>query len=216
MTIGTPGNDARVWAVVPAAGRGTRMRTSASAANAPCKQLESVGGEPMLVKVLNAIEASRLAGCCIVVNPEIVTSLEVLRPANPRRIYAVNDRPDSEMIESIQLGLGAVRPGMDGYLICPGDHPCITTAVIDICLDAFEQNPSRIVIASHRGRRGHPLILPADLAFDVQSWPPSRGLNEIRTLHADRVRIVEVPDAGILIDVDTPSDLETARERLQS
>ncbi len=192
----------------------------------PRKQLLDLAGRPMLVRILDAIDASRAAACVAVVNAHIASRIETLRPGRARLHYAVNPRPESEMIESIQIGLQAARtlaqasdrppssPALDGFLVCPADHPCITPQIIDRCIDAFDQNPSRIVIAAHRGRRGHPIILPADLAFDVLSWPAARGLNELRRLHPERVSLVDIGDEGVLIDVDTPADLQRARDRI--
>ncbi len=219
-----------MWAIVPAAGLGRRFKRGTRNAergsdSSPPKQLADIGDRAMLAAVLDALDVSGVVGVIVVVNPLIRETIRTQRPETTRRIYVVNDRPDSEMIESIQLGLQNIprdplspSPSLplspSGCLICPGDHPCITPAAINECIEGFVQDPSRIVIASHAGRRGHPIVLPGDIVFDVLSWPPSRGLNEVRTLHADRVKIVEVDEPGILIDVDTPEDLQRARDFL--
>lgn len=215
-----------VFAVIPAAGLGRRMRRAGEGkptVSAP-KQLSELHGQPMLVRVLDAMEASNLAGAVVVVNSEVTTTIQTLRPLGTRRRYALNDRPEGEMIESIQIGLqtaiewskeiATCKPGGCGYLICPGDHPCIEASVVDRCVAEFITRPDRIVVATNEGRRGHPLILPGDLARQVLSWPTSRGLNELRREYPQRVLEVEVADPGVLIDVDTPADLDQARKMI--
>jgi len=136
------------------------------------------------------------------------------------------------MIVSVQLGLREAlqwhsSPPLDsptaarqasasglggrGYLICPGYHPGISSAVIDRCVATFTADPRSLVIAFHADRAGHPLILPADLAAEVLAWPPGRGLNQLRHDRAERVREVETDDPGIFVDIDTVSDLEAWR-----
>jgi len=216
---------ATVWAVVPAAGISRRFQPgslndvdpgSGPAAVKP-KQLEPVAGHSMLATVLDALEQSRVAGVVVVVNPTIAAEIQQDRHASPRLAYVVNDRGDSQMIESVQMGFAEVdrvhseRGGtLLGYLICPGDHPCLRWTTINQCVGAFEATPDQMIIASHGGQRGHPLILPAYLARQVSSWPATDRLDTLRTRYPRRVREIEVQDPGVLMDVDTPAEMERA------
>lgn len=185
------------------------------------KQLLDVGGRPMLLRVVDALLGSRVRRAVVVTNAQVAPVAHEWRPAGARLAYAINPDPDGEMIESVQLGLrtlGAECDGIEGeparaagYLVCPGDHPLLTSCVVDRCLDMFAQDPTRLVIAAHQGKRGHPLIVPAELACELLSWPAQRRLNELRELHADRVRLCEVREIGAVVDVDTPEDLARAR-----
>jgi len=167
----------------------------------------------MLATIMDALEASRVASLVVVVNPLIAEAIQVERPPTNCRHYVINDRPDSQMIESIQIGLArALRlaPAGGGVLICPGDHPCIRPQTIDQCLAAFASAPDRLVIAAYQGRRAHPIILPADLARAVMFWVPTDRLDNLPARYCERVQQVEVDDPGILIDVDTPADIDVA------
>src|SRR5262249_40815348 len=97
-----------ISAVVLAAGRGRRFRSSAGDPDAPSgfKQLHVIDGRSMLATVLDALEQSRVADVVAVVHREIADAITSERPATARRVYVVNPR-DSEMIESAQLGLKA-------------------------------------------------------------------------------------------------------------
>lgn len=206
------GETANVWAIVPAAGQARRFAGS--------KLLVQVGGRSLLAYLLDSLDAARVADVVVVVNPAVAPAIQAERPATHRRRYALNTRPDSEMIESIQMGLRTAReqcgPHADnaGFLVCPGDHPCVSRPTIDACISVFESSPQRLVLATHGGRNGHPLIIPADLAATILEWPAHEGLNRLRHRCQDRLTKVELPDPGILIDIDTPADLEQALQHL--
>ena len=218
-----PKTDAiNVWAIVPAAGQGRRYRKAQQAAGIPeqYKQLEPIGHRSMLATVLDALIASQVVGITVVVNPDILPHIQTERPAGDRFDYVVNERPDSEMIESVQMGLIAVEnrniPHQDkemkvaAYLICPGDHPGISTQTIDACLAIFRRDASRLVLAVHQGKRGHPLIIPVAIAREVVHWPATERLNTLRLRYVERVHEVDVDDPGVLVDVDTPAELRNA------
>ncbi len=231
----------KVWAVVPAAGAGRRFKAAGGPerGSGHSKLLEPIHGRSILATVIDALEASRVAGLVVVVNPGIAETIRAERPPTLARAYVVNDRDRSEMITSVQLGLIGVarhflRQQVDGilknqdqvgllhverdrvslltpdtgYLICPGDHPGITSAAVDRCVAAFAPACSQIIIATCRGRRGHPIILPADLAQRVVSWSEEERLDRLRIRFPDRVREVETGEPGVLVDVNTPGDLE--------
>lgn len=212
-------NRKHIWAVVPAAGQSRRFRDAQRAAGLPgqFKQLVSLGDRSLLAVVIDALTGSRVAGIVVVVNPEILPHIQNQRPANERLHYVVNDRPDSEMIESVQMGIQAVenqainsqdrQAELAGVLICPGDHPSISTQAVDACIGVFERDVTRLVLAVHAGKRGHPLIIPAQIAAAVLGWPATARLNELRVRYADLVREVSLEDRGILVDVDMPTDL---------
>ena len=164
-------------------------------------------------------------------NPEIADSILAERPPDTRRAYVVNARDRSEMITSVQMGLagvarcslrqrvdavladGTTLPADAGYLICPGDRPGVTAAAIDRCVAAFVEEPERIVIATSGGKRGHPIILPTDIAGLVLSWSEDQRLDTMRTRYPGRVCEVETDEPGVLIDVNRPEDIERFNRR---
>lgn len=203
----------RVFGIVPAAGRSRRM-------GAP-KQLADVGGRPMLLAVLEPLLASRVAGVVVVTHSLIAERLGGLlcTCSDPlQRVRSViNDDESSEMIDSVRLGLRFWRDSGEadsaaGFLVCPGDQPGIRTADFDACIAAFERSPERIVIATHAGRRGHPLIFPPGDAGFVESAACDTGLNALPRAFPRRVLAVECGSGAVVQDVDTPGDL--ARRRM--
>jgi molybdenum cofactor cytidylyltransferase len=187
----------RVFAIVPAAGRSRRMGTP--------KQLLDVGGRTMLAAVLDPLIAAGVHGVVLVTQTALADRIDL--SAFPRTTLAINEDPNSQMIDSVRIGLVAWRQRepigeRDGVLVCPADQPGIAAADFAACINAFRNAPDRIVIAAHKGQRGHPIIFPASLIPFVQSNACDAGLNALPKAHADRMVLVEC-GLAVTRDVDT-------------
>ncbi|TWT45719.1 2-phospho-L-lactate guanylyltransferase [Phycisphaerae bacterium RAS1] len=176
------------------------------------KQLLVVGGKPMLLGVLDALLASRVDGVVVVTRSEIACHI----PPRPRLTIAQNNVADSEMIDSVRIGLAAWRDAgaaaeTGGFLVCPGDHPGIAPADFDACMDAFRARPTQIVLAARAGRRGHPILFPASDVPFVESSACDAGLHALPRAFSARVRLVDCASAAVTMDIDTPEDLSAGR-----
>ena len=195
--------ESRVFAVVPAAGRSRRM--------AGAKQLLDVAGRPMLLAMLEPLAAAQVTGVVLVTHHAIARQLDLT--GLPNICLARNEDEKSEMIDSIRIGLRAWRDraeiaDRDGFLVCPADHPGITTDDFDTCLTAFREAPDRIIIATRVGRHGHPIIFPAGLSAFVESEACDNGLHTLPRAFAKRVLFVECQSEGVTRDIDTPRDYD--------
>ncbi len=197
----------RVFAIVPAAGRSRRMGHD--------KQLLDIGGQSMLASVLDMLERSRVCSVTLVTHSGITAHIETHRFA--KLSVVINDDQQSHMIDSVRMGIDAARHSRvgremappDGFLILPADQPGIEAADIDRCIAIFSTDATRIVIATHGERRGHPLIFPASLESFVRSAACDGGLNALPRTHADRVVTVPCGSPGVIRDIDTPDDYKT-------
>lgn len=196
----------QVFVIVPAAGRSRRMGLD--------KQLLDIGGRPMLAGVLDVLERSRVCSVTLVTHSRITADIETNQFA--KLSVVINDDEQSHMIDSVRMGIDAVpysRIGRemapsDGFLILPADQPGIDVADIDRCIAEFSTDATRIVIATHGERRGHPMIFPASLEPFVRSHACDGGLNALPRTHADRVATVPCGSPGVIRDIDTPDDYD--------
>jgi molybdenum cofactor cytidylyltransferase len=191
-----------VAAIVPAAGGSGRMGT--------LKPMLDVRGKSMLLGVVQALLDGGVASVVVVANRELLGRLDTV----PQHVsLAVNDKPQTEMIDSIRMGLDACdkTDAMGGYLVCPCDAAGLTAADVRRCIDALSETPDRIVIATHAGRRGHPMIFPASLAGAVRSTECDTGLNRLARNRPQHVREVPCDSPGVVANVNTKAEYERLR-----
>jgi molybdenum cofactor cytidylyltransferase len=60
----------------------------------------------------------------------------------------------------------------------------------------------------HKGKRGHPVVLPLALRDEVAATAATANLHDVIKHHQDERVDLEVDDPGVNRDVDTPADLE--------
>ena len=199
MTAGAP----RIFAIVPAAGRSRRMGRA--------KQLLDIDGRPMLLAVLEPLAAAAVDGIALVTHNAIARRIDYTHL--PGVILVPNEDETTEMIDSVRLALDAwhaletISP-TDGFLVCPADHPGVKTADFDACIATYRRSLNHLIIATHAGRRGHPLIFPAALAAFVHSHACDTGLNALPRKYADDIIVIERPSTAVARDIDTPADYE--------
>ncbi len=194
--------DVQVFAIIPAAGRSARMGEP--------KQLLPTQEGTVLESVIEAVLRGDINGLCVVTSSAIDEALAVSQ--DPRFIVALNDDPDSEMLDSIRLGMAALNErcqvhDTDGYMVCPGDMPQVSVEDVRAVAGAYRAAPGGIVIAAHAGTKGHPMVFPVALATEVQRIEDG-GLKVLAERHARRVRLIECASPGVIQDLDTPEDYQ--------
>lgn len=125
----------------------------------------------------------------------------------PVRIVCNRER-ESDMAGSVRVGLQDVRESATGVLVCLADHPLVSPDTVRLLLEGHAAHPDRIIIPVHRGRRGHPTLFPRAVISEIRSLPTLRDL--LRRFD-DRVLLRDVPDEGVILDMDTPADYEKLR-----
>ncbi len=114
-----------------------------------------------------------------------------------------NERPESEMADSVRTGLSAVDHSSSGVLISLSDHPLVLPETIRSLMSAHHICPGRIIVPAYKGRRGHPCLFPLQV---VKRLLPGKTLRDIIQEEPGNVRLVDVPDEGIILDMDTRED----------
>jgi len=208
----------RVAAVVLAAGASTRMGAETN------KLVEIVHGRPVVAAPVDALLS---AGCAPVV---VVTGFEAerVRAALAGRACRFVHHPGwrEGMGRSLACGiaaLGAEAPSRDAeapeaVLVCVGDVPALRRAHVEAVVAAAcggdgEIDPRRIAAPVHAGRRGHPVLFGAAYLEALGRLAGDEGARAVVAANQPALRLVEVADDGVLVDVDTPEALAGARAR---
>lgn len=190
----------KVWGIVPAAGMGRRMGTA--------KQALPVAGTTMAAQVVTTLLGGGAAGVIVVTRSSLVEALDL--PDDDRVVTVFNEDECSQMIDSIRIGLGTLvtidvdEP--DGVMVVPADMPTLTVEACQRSIEAFDRDPTRIIIATYQSRRGHPIVFPICMRAIVDGL--AGGLNGLARDYPDRVRLVALDDPGVVQDVDTKADYD--------
>jgi molybdenum cofactor cytidylyltransferase len=112
---------------------------------------------------------------------------------------------------SIAAGVGA-RPNASGWLVLPGDMPLVQATTLQAVARSLGQHP--VVYAQHRGRRGHPVGFAAELYTELVRLTGDEGARRLLARYPSQG--LEVDDPGVLVDVDTQADLESAQRQRQT
>ncbi len=123
------------------------------------------------------------------------------------------------MFSSVKAGLAATAAHSTHVAISPADLPFLSRESLRTILSAaaaLDAGGSSLVVPTHAGRRGHPLLIPAALRSRLLSWPDSARLNQIFDEPDVTVHCLEGFDESILRDVDRPDDLVEGLRRPRS
>ncbi|MDL2328057.1 NTP transferase domain-containing protein [Ruminococcaceae bacterium OttesenSCG-928-A11] len=108
----------------------------------------------------------------------------------------------TEMLDSVKIGLAYLLGKCRRVLITPVDVPLFTVETVE----KLVASRAKLAVPSHGGRAGHPLLLGAGLFDAVLSYKGEGGLEgAVRAMGAEK-HYVEVPDAGVLVDIQKRDD----------
>lgn len=181
--------------LVLAAGEGTRFGEGN-------KLLASAGGEPVVVRAVRTLVASRVDPVTVVVGHEADRVRAALADL-PVRIVE-NPRYREGQATSVRIGIEALPGDAPAALIALGDMPFVERETIDVLRRSYRAGRGTALAAAVDGRRGNPVLFDrrhfetlADLEGDVGG----------RELLKREGTLVETGDPGVVRDVDRPGDL---------
>lgn len=184
--------------IVLAAGRGSRFKASEH------KLLQPLAGSTVLGTTLERAIESGL--------PVRVVTTAALIPEASRHVALrdIVELPEAAGPGSEHLGMGySIATGVSasadaaGWLVMPGDMPMVRPSTFVAVADALPQHA--VVYAQHQGRRGHPVGFSAELYSELVQLTGDEGARRVVARFPSIG--VEVDDAGVLLDLDTPEDL---------
>jgi molybdenum cofactor cytidylyltransferase len=191
----------RVAGIILAAGMSTRMGA--------LKQLLPLGGRAAIEWSAEVV-GRRLDEVVVVLGHRAEEIAPVLA-AYPVR-WVVNADYQTGMLSSVQCGVQAVDAAAD-YLICLGDQPRLSGAVVEQVLQARNQVSEGIIIPTASDRRGHPVLIRNAYRAEILGLPLDVGLNAVTRGHPEDTCELSVAEAAILIDMDTPADYQRELEQ---
>ena len=186
-----------------AAGASRRM----GAAN---KLLAEIEGIPMVARAVDAVLASGADPVLVVTGHESEKIRATLAGRAVRFVH--NADYAAGLSGSLKAALAALPDEAEGALVCLGDMPLVTARHLARLVEAFraEDRPA-ICVPTHEGRRGNPSLWHRRFFGEMGEVTGDAGARALIGAHADAVVEVEMPDPGVLVDIDTPEALAAAR-----
>jgi molybdenum cofactor cytidylyltransferase len=174
------------------------------------KPLLEVDGVPFLER---AIKILRTAGCRYVIavvnnNDDWITRLA---DANGAAVI-INDAAGSEQIDSLRLGIANLPDDYDGVIVLPVDFPRVQQETVSRLVAEFTQHPAPVLNPAYKGKTGHPVVFSRDVVTELLRPDLPDSARTVVERHTD-ARTIDVDDAGVLIDIDTPADYEANVKR---
>ena len=191
-----------IAAVILAAGASRRMGQP--------KQLLLVDGEPMLARVVDAVVTAGLDQVIVVLG----ASAEQAQPLLAGKAITIVHNPDwpEGMASSLRIGLAAVSPQAEAALFTPADLPRLLPTTIQHIIDHYHSTGKSVIIPSYHGRRGNPVLFARSLFPELMALRGDVGGRAVFAAHPEQVAMLEVSDAGILLDIDTPDEYRAATQ----
>ena len=191
------GRESTIGAVLLAAGHSERF-------GAENKLLAHIDGQPVLGHAARTLCEATLDDRIAILGHDAAA----VREAVPDDVAVrENDRYAEGQHSSVRAGVSAAREaGWDGALFALGDMPAVDPATVDTLCAAFADDRGPIIVPTHDGQRGNPVLFGASQFEALASVTGDKGGRALIEAHSETVRI-PVDDSGIHRDIDIPADL---------
>lgn len=188
----------RAAAVIAAAGRSSRM--------GEFKPLMVLDGETVIGRIVRTL---RDAGAEEIVAAAGYQGGELERHLTPLGVRVVRNRRfgETQMFDSLKLGIAALTGPWDVLFLLPGDVPLIRAGT----LRAMMEQPGQAVRPVWNGRGGHPLMVRPEGISRLLDYRGPGGLRGAVSAQGLAVTDFPVEDRGCTLDADTREDWEEIR-----
>jgi molybdenum cofactor cytidylyltransferase len=190
-----------ITALVLAAGQSKRMGRP--------KMLLPWGEATVLEKVVATFKAGGIEDILVVTGGDR-ERVEALVGNSARTVFNP-DFAEGEMLSSVQAGLKGLKSETEAFLIGLGDQPQVQAGSVRSVVEAYRESGASLVVPSFQMRRGHPWLVAHEHWQEILDLRPPASLRDFLGRHAGHIHYVELDNATILLDLDTPEDYLKSR-----
>lgn len=170
------------------------------------KALLKIGDQHFINRIASVLEASRLDLIYAVLGDR----KEKIEPLLSRNVNPIHNPSFQEgQISSLKAAVEKIQyENCDAAIVTLVDHPLISAAVVERLIESFYQSKKRIIVPTHAGKRGHPVLYSREVFPQILAAPLDRGAKTVRLANLEHTLEVAVNEPGVLIDIDTPEEYE--------
>ncbi len=192
-----------ISAIILAAGEASRMGR--------LKQLLPWGESTILGTVINNIQESELDGQIrVVLGAESERIKAELSDYNCQ--FLTNPDYTRGMFSSVMTGIKDLPQNTTGLLFMLADQPLVTTDIYNQLINYFKKEEPLLLVPSYNQRRGHPLIISAELIPEIyklrEDGVPEGGLRALLDKYEDEIEYYNLDQEGVIIDLDYYEDYQ--------
>ena len=189
--------------LILAAGESSRMGRD--------KALLTYRGRTFVEIIISTLQAAGIERIAVVLGHH---AEEIQRATNLEGVEVVlNPEYRRGQTSSLQAGLRALEsPALDAVVLCLVDHPAVSATTVRKLTQSFQQSSTPLVIPTHQGQRGHPVVISRKLFPELLNLGSSEGANTIIRRHRDATQFADMDDPGILLDVDNQDTFQRLSE----
>jgi molybdenum cofactor cytidylyltransferase len=196
-----------IAAIVLGAGRSSRM-------GGPNKLLAEINGKPLIRMVVEQALASR-ARPVLVVTGHQRERVEAALSGLPVQ-FVHNPHFADGLGTSLKAGIAALKPNIDGTIVCLGDMPQVDAALIDRLIGAIDPDKGALIaVPVIEGKRGNPVVWSRRFFADLMTVEGDVGARYLIGRYAEAVAEVPVDGTAALTDVDTPEAFAAVKAELE-
>lgn len=196
----------KIAGVVLAAGCSERFK-----GNKLCSEID---GEPMITRIVSNALESMLDLICVVTGHkarEVLQCLDLLKEHTA--VMTIENKNYKEGIgSSIREGIHAISSWADAAMIILGDMPAIDYKLIDSVIQAYKNSNAKICYPVTGGRSCHPVVFRKDMFDQLTKLKGEEGGKALIEKNRQWAKEIHLTSLISQFDVDTPQDLEKARE----
>ncbi len=175
------------------------------------KALLEFGGRTCLDLAIGACRAAGQGPVVVVLGAGASEILARLRPV-PGLQVVINQDHERGQTSSVKAGLRAVGAAAPGVFLMPVDHPLIEAADIEALAQGFSRRAAgkSMRVPTHRGRRGHPLLLAGRHRMGILAMDDAVPLHDHVRSRVAEIEPIERPGPGVISGINTETDYRRA------
>lgn len=189
----------RTGAVILAAGLSSRMGR--------CKALLEAGGASALGTVSCTMRLCGVEDLVVVTGCHRIQVERETVDWGGRPVF--NEQYEEGMFSSVRTGVAALSKEVEAFFLLPVDIPLVRKETCRALKQAFVEHPgTAFVVPSFRNKKGHPPLIASKLVPEILEWSGGGGLRAVLSRHERDSVVLETPDQGVTIEMDTPEEYE--------
>jgi molybdenum cofactor cytidylyltransferase len=122
-----------------------------------------------------------------------------------------NPFPQRGQFSSLQRGLDEVlNRGRDAAIVTLVDRPAPDPQTVKLLKEGFLESDKQIwaVVPELEGKHGHPIVMGREMIEVFLRAPVDSNAREVEHAHQEHIRYLPVNDPYVVMNVNTPEDLE--------